>query len=351
MRELKLADQTITEPDIFVIAELGSNHMGDPDLCEKMILEAANCGVSAIKMQKRDNRAMFTKSAYSRPYDNELSYGKTYGEHREHLDWFGYKEFARFKRLTESLGMIFFATPFEPSSADFLLNLDIPLFKVASCDVSNWPLVEHIASFGRPMLISTGGCAEQDLIDLHKKLGVINKNYAVLHCISTYPNEDSQLNLRVITRLGEIFQHHIIGFSSHHPGLLPIYLARLAGATIFEVHFTLNRGFRGTDHGFSMEPAGLKKICADLRRIEPMMGNPTKTVLEAEKGGFITKMGKGIYLNRPKKAGEIVQKTDISIKSPYQNGLKPSEIGQIDGKVLVNDVSTGVPLQKEDFYD
>lgn len=190
MRELEIGNKTISDSDCFVIAEIGSNHMGDPDLCERMIVEAAKCGVDAVKMQKRNNQKMFTKTALAKPYNNELSYGATYGEHREHLDWFGKKEFERFKATAEKHGVIFFATPFEEDSAKFLHDLGVDLWKIASCDVTNIPLVKKIAGYNQPMIISTGGVSLDDIFALFDAISPINDNFALLHCISTYPNTD-----------------------------------------------------------------------------------------------------------------------------------------------------------------
>lgn len=350
MRELKIGNRIITDDDCFIIAEIGSNHMGDADLCEKMIVEAAKCGVDAVKMQKRNNRKMFTKTALAKPYNNELSYGATYGEHREHLDWFGRKEFERFKAIAEKHGLIFFATPFEEDSAEFLHDLGVGLWKIASCDVTNIPLVQKIAGYNQPMIISTGGASLDDITALYDAIYPINDNFAILHCISTYPNSDLTLNLRTITKFRQLFPHHIIGFSSHHPGVLPLMVARTLGASIFEVHFTLNRGERGTDHGFSMEPRGLELICHDLKRIGIMLGSERKEAFEYEKGGFVSKMGKSIYVNRFIPAGETLKKEDICLKSPAE-GLKPFEINRIIGKTLINNVSTGIALKKEDFNE
>ncbi len=348
MRKLKIGNRTITDNDVFVIAEIGANHMGDPDLCEQMIIEAAKCGVSAVKMQKRNNKKMFTKSALARSYDNDLSYGKTYGEHREYLDWFGRKEFLRFKIIAEKYGVIFFATPFEEDSAEFLYDLGVPLWKIASCDVSNLPLIRKVAEYGQPMIISTGGATINDMNTIFSEIYPINQNFCFLHCISTYPNTDPMLNLRVIANMREYFTHNLIGFSSHHPGILPIMVARTLGASVFEVHFTLNRGARGTDHGFSMEPRGLELICQDLKRINVMLGKRDKQVLPEETGGFIRKMGKSIYVNRQMMAGEVIKREFLCLKSPA-DGLKPSEMDNIVGKRLINDLSTGIALQKEDI--
>jgi N-acetylneuraminate synthase/sialic acid synthase len=345
-RELTIRDRIITEADCFIIAEIGSNHGGDPDLCEKMIITAAKCGVDAVKLQKRDNDFMFTKGALARPYQNEYSYGKTYGEHRQRLDWFGEKEFRRFKATADKYGVIFFATPFEERSADFLHGIGVELWKIASCDVTNLPLVIKVARYEQPIIISTGGASWNDILTLTEEISGINDNFALLHCVSTYPNEDKDLNLKVVESFLQKYPENIIGFSSHHPGILPLMVARALGASIFEVHFTLNRGSRGTDHGFSMEPHGLETICQDLKRVSVMLGTGEKVVRDEEKSGFVSKMGKGIYLNRPMKAGEVIGSGDIVLKSPADI-LKPIETHKVVGHVLVNDLSTGIPVRKE----
>ena len=344
---LTINDRILRGHKPFVIAELGCNHMGNPDICEEMIIRAALCGVDAVKLQKRNNERMFLKAALDKPYCNELSYGATYGEHRKHLDWFGEREFRRFQGVADKHGVLLFATPFEEESADFLARLNMPLYKIASCDVTNPGLARHIARFGKPMIISTGGATLQDIRRLTDAIDPINDNYALLHCISTYPNEDWELNLRVIMRLQEMYPDKLIGFSSHHPGVMPLLVARALGASIFEVHFTLNRGWKGTDHGFSMEPRGLETLCQDLKRVRVMIGNGEKEIMPKEKSGFISKMGKGVYAARPMQAGHVIRPEDIAIKSPYSGGLHPYEAEEIIGHELICDCATGVNLTRE----
>ena len=331
MRKLVLSDRVLTQKDCFVIAEIGSNHGGDPDLCEQMIIAAARCGVDAVKMQKRDNRRMFQRCALDAPYENEFSYGKTYGEHRDRLDWFGWKEFERFKATAKKHGIIFFATPFEEASADFLHALGVNLWKIASCDVTNLPLVEKVARYGDPVIISTGGASMEDIDRLVRRIGPITSNYALLHCVSTYPNTDSNINLGVITTLRETYPLQLIGFSSHHPGLLPLTIARTLGAAIFEVHFTMNRGSRGTDHGFSIEPKGLAQAVEDIKRVRTMIGTGKKEPLEAERKGFIRKMGKAVYAARPIPSGKILEAEDMEAKSPA-DGLPPWRMPGLIGR-------------------
>lgn len=349
MRQLQIGDRVLTDKDCFVIAELGSNHMGDVELAEEMIVKAARCGVNAVKLQKRDNQRMFTKTALNKSYDNDFSFGPTYKAHREKLDWFGGIEFQRLKNVAEDLGVWFFATPFEEESALFLNALGVPMFKIASCDVNNHPFLRFVASMQKPMIISTGGHTMDEIDEMTNALDEINPNYALLHCVSLYPNEDKDLQLRNIVAMRSLYKDKLIGFSSHHPGTLPLMIARSLGASIFEVHFTMNRGYKGTDHGFSMEPQGLERICEDLPRVDVMMGDGLRHVSDEERSGFVSKMGKGVYLVKGLKAGDTVREIDIVIKSPAGDGLKPGEVGQAVGAVLKEDCSTGVCLKSEMF--
>jgi len=348
MRQLKIGNRTITDNDVFIVAEIGCNHMGDLSLAEKMVREAARCGADAVKFQVRDNARMFTKSLLELEYNNELSYGRTYGEHRAALDWFGGIELETLQCVAEKWNVLFFATPFEEKSADLLEQMDVPLYKIASCDVTNIPLVQHVAEFGKPIIISTGGAALDEIDELVRAIEPINPNFAILHCISLYPNTDKVLNLRTITLLKHKYPKTIIGFSSHHPGLLPLYIARTLGASIFEVHFTMNRGSKGTDHGFSLEPNGLRTLCEDLKRIRPMIGSYEKLVHEPEKTGFVLKFGKGLYLRHPLEKGSIIKQEDICIKAPAGD-IKPHKVGEIIGKMLKKSKTTETCLKGGDF--
>jgi len=348
MRKLTIGDRVITDDNVFVIAEIGSNHGGDPDLCEKMIIEAAKCGVDAVKLQKRDNSIMFTKEALNRPYDNEFSYGKTYGEHRQHLDWFGKTEFVWMQDTAIKHGVLFFATPFEEASADFLYEIGMPIWKIASCDVTNLPLVKKVAGYGQPVIISVGGASMDAIKAMVDTIGPINSNFAILHCVSVYPNEDFQLNLNFIETLRTMYSDNIIGFSSHSPGQDTIKDAIGVGARIIEAHFTLNRGSRGTDHGFSLEPKGMSDICEYWKRRKLRLGSSIRHVYPEEKCGFIKKFGKAIHAARHIPAGKVIESSDLTIKSPA-DGLPPGEFDKIIGRVTLFDLSTDSGLSWGDF--
>ena len=136
----------------YVIAEIGHNHQGSVEKARELFREAKLAGAHAVKLQKRDNRGLYTRAAYHKPYDNENSFGSTYGEHREFLE-FGVNEYLELQSYAAELGVDFFATAFDLASADFLHALDVPAYKVASGDLNSTPLLRHVASFGKPIFV------------------------------------------------------------------------------------------------------------------------------------------------------------------------------------------------------
>ena len=332
---------------IFFIAEIGANHNGDFELCKQMIVKAKECGADAVKLQKRNNDKLFMKSILDAPYNSEYAQTTgTYREHREYLDRFGDKEFRELKKLADDIGIIFFATPFDFDSVDFLESIGVELYKIASCDLKNIPLIKYIASKGKPIVMSTGGGTKQDIIHaVHAIPYEMCKNLAVLHCVSTYPNKDEQLNLSI---LQSFFKDNDIvsGFSSHHSGILPFFVAYMCGARVFEAHFTFNRGMSGSDHGFSLEPQALRKVCYDLKRIPVMLGDGEKKVLPEEQKGFIWKFGKAIHPVKRIKEGQVLTTENIAIKAPA-DGLPPERYNDVIGKVAICDISTGDTLTED----
>ena len=150
MRELTIDNKTIRDDgDCYVIAEIGHNHQGDLETAKEMFKVANACGADAVKLQKRDNRQLYTEAGYNKPYDNPNSYGATYGEHREFLE-FGLEEYQELQAYAKEIGVTMFATAFDFNSADFLAELDMPVFKLASGDLKNIPLLTHIARFQKP---------------------------------------------------------------------------------------------------------------------------------------------------------------------------------------------------------
>jgi N-acetylneuraminate synthase/sialic acid synthase len=332
MRELSLGSKTITDgAECYVIAEIGHNHQGDVEKAKDMFRVAKECGADAVKLQKRDNRSLFTRAMYDSPYENENSYGATYGEHREALE-FGRDEYLELKAYADELGITLFATAFDFKSADFLADLDMPLYKVASADLKNTPLLRHVARIGRPMIISTGGAMMEDVERAYEAIIPINQQLCILQCTASYPASVEDLNLRVLTSFRDRFPEAVVGLSDHQDGIAMSLLAYALGARVFEKHFTLHHTWKGTDQAFSLEPAGMRKMVRDLRRAADALGDGEKRVLPCEVKPLF-KMGKKLVAARDLSPGHVLTAEDIGIKSP-SDGLPPYELDRLIGHRL-----------------
>ena len=164
----------------YVIAEIGHNHQGSLERARELFREAKLAGAHAVKLQKRHNRGLYTRAAYDKPYDNENSFGSTYGEHREFLE-FELKEYSELQAYAKELGVDFFATAFDVHSADFLKGLDVPAVKIASGDLKSTPLLTHVARMGKPMVISTGGALIEDVQRAYDTIMPINQEIGRAH--------------------------------------------------------------------------------------------------------------------------------------------------------------------------
>jgi sialic acid synthase len=327
--------------EMYVIAEIGHNHQGNVEKCKELFRAAKTAGAHAVKLQKRDNRTLFTREAYDKPYDNPNSFGESYGAHREFLE-FGWDEFVELKRFASELGLDFFSTAFDLPSADFLARLGVPAFKLASGDLKSIPLLRHVASFGKPMFVSTGGATMEDVRRAYEAIVPINKQLCLMQCTAGYPPEWNELNLRVIETFRREFPLAVIGFSSHDNGIAMSIAAYMLGARAIEKHFTLNRAMKGTDHPFSLEPIGLTKMIRDLRRLRVALGDGVKRTYDSEKVP-LTKMGKSLYAARALSKGHLLKSGDIVMKSPG-GGLPPCELDRLVGKRLAVDVREEQPL-------
>ena len=304
-REISISGVRIADDSrSFVIAEVGHNHQGNVDTAKKMIKAAVDAGASAVKLQKRDNRSLFTSAYYDRPYNSENSFGDSYGEHREFLE-FDYDQYKELQSYSNELGTIFFATAFDFKSADFLQNLDVPAFKIASGDLKNLPLINYLADFGKPLIISTGGGYQEDIDRVVESLESKKAQYSILQCTAGYPPAWNELNLGVITTLRNKFPSTVIGFSSHDNGIAMSVAAYALGARIIEKHFTLNRTLKGTDHAFSLEPQGLSKLVRDLDRLHVALGDGIKSQYPSESDP-LQKMGKKIVAARALPKGTVL---------------------------------------------
>lgn len=341
--EIRLGDRIISDDSpCFLIAEIGHNHSGNVDTAKSLIDKAVECGAHAVKTQKRTNPSLYTRAMLDRPYDNRNSFGKTYGEHREALE-FGRDEYLELMKYAESRGIIFFATAFDFEAVDFLEDVNAPAHKIASGDVTNTPLIEYIAQTGKPVFMSTGAATMGEVQVAYRALRKHNSQISLLQCTAVYPVEDySELALNVIQVYREEFPDAIIGYSGHETGIVMPVVAYVLGARVVEKHFTLNRAMKGTDHGFSLEPAGLARVSRDLERTRLALGSREKKFYVSEREAR-RKMGKSITLKQYLPAGTELTADLVTFKSPG-DGIPPSELEHVLGRTLTRDLPEDTQL-------
>ena len=331
MRKLSIDGKIIEDAgNCYVIAEIGHNHQGKVKTCMEMFKVAKECGADAVKLQKRNNRQLYTRGAYDKPYEHSNSFGLTYGRHREFLE-FGWAEYRELQDYAAEIGVTMIATAFDFSSADFLAKLDIPAFKIASGDLKNIPLLTHIAGFQKPIIISTGGATMEDVDRAYDAIMPLNTQLCILQCTAGYPADFEELNLRVIETYRKRFPNVVAGLSSHDNGISMAVAAYMLGARVIEKHFTLNHTWKGTDHVFSLEPNGFRKMVRDLHRLSIAIGDGAKRVYASELAA-ITKMGKKLVAARDLPPGYSIRREDIAIKSPG-DGLHPFDLDKVIGRI------------------
>jgi N-acetylneuraminate synthase/sialic acid synthase len=334
VRELLIDGRRIADDTpCFVIAEIGHNHQGSIERARELIHAAKDVGVDAVKLQKRDNRRLYTRALYESAYDNENSFGPTYGAHREalELDRVAYREL---RDEARELGLVFFATAFDETSAEVLAELELPAFKIASGDLTNTPLLRHVASFGKPLVVSTGGATIEDVDRAVEAVTGAGGTLCLLQCTAAYPAAVEDLNLGAITTLRERYPELVVGLSDHQDGIAMAPVAYILGARVVEKHFTLSHTAKGTDHAFSLMPEGMRKLVRDLRRVPIAIGDGVKRPLPSEEQP-LRKMGKKLVAARPLEAGHVLAEGDLVAKSPADGGLPPYALDELLGRPLL----------------
>lgn len=330
----------------YVIAEIGHNHQGSVELCEQIVVAAAEAGADCIKLQKRENKIQFTNAAYNAVYNSENSYGRTYGEHREFLE-FNKEQYNRIKAKANELEMGFCSTAFDIPSVDFLVDVGVDYIKIASGDIVNIPLLKYASATGLPMVVSTGAATLDEVDAAVDSLRTGKSEFALLQCTSGYPAVHEELNINVIQTYRNRYPDTIIGFSSHENGTTMPVVAYAMGARIIEKHFTTDRTMKGTDQAFSLSPSGMRRMCKDLKNAHLALGDGRKCVYDSERG-HIKKQRKSIVAARPIKTGETIDASMLAFKVPNE-GLLPYEINQIIGQVAKVDMAEDHYIQFADL--
>jgi sialic acid synthase SpsE len=264
----------------YVIAEAGLNHNGSVEIAKKLIDVAAVAGADAVKFQKRTIDKLAVKATLDAKDDRFPEFGSTYREIREHLE-FTLEQYKELKTYSESKKLDFIVTAFDTDAADFLEELGIEIYKLASHSATNLELLEYLASTGKASIMSTG-MADLDEVDRAVEIFGNHKTpLYLLHCVSAYPTPLNECNLNMIDVLKQRYQLPT-GYSGHELGYLPTVLAVCMGAQMVERHYTLDNNMVGFDHKMSLEPDELIAMVRDIRNVPAIQGNGEKEVSETE---------------------------------------------------------------------
>ncbi len=229
---------------------------------------------------------------------------------------------------------MFFATAFDEASADLLEELDVPAYKIASGDLRNTPLLRHVAAFGKPLIVSTGGATLDDVDRAVDAVTAVNPQLCLLQCTASYPAAVEELELGVIASYRERYPELVVGLSDHQDGIAMAPVAYMLGARVIEKHFTSSHAAKGTDHAFSLMPEGMRKLVRDLRRVPVAIGDGAKRPLPSEDAPM-RKMGKQLVAARPLAAGHVLADGDLVAKSPADGGVPPYRLDALLGRPLV----------------
>ena len=260
----------------FIIAEIGINHNGDVDLAKRLISVALAAGCDAVKFQKRTVEVVYTAEELAKPRENP--FGPTNGDLKYGLE-FEQEEYEEINAFCKSIKMLWFASPWDEASVDFLEQFHPPVYKIASASLTDDRLLRHIRSTGKPIILSTGMSTYAEIDHAVEILG--KEDLALMHATSTYPATYPELNLRAIPTMAERYGIPV-GYSGHETGIPTSVCAAALGACCVERHITMDRAMWGSDHAASLEPNGISRLVRDIRLWEQAKGDGVKRVYERE---------------------------------------------------------------------
>ena len=332
----------------YVIAEIGSNHNGDMNLCLELIDAAVAAGANAVKFQSWSEESLISKQEYEKNTE--------YSDKKKHFG--SLREMVRAYQLSDDQhrqaaahcrdrGIEFCSTPFSEAEVDLLDDLEVPFFKIASMDVDNLPLVRYAARKGKPLLLSTGMASMAEICRLVEAVREVGSDQIVLlHCVSLYPPDVGLMNLRNIKMLRDVFDVPT-GFSDHSIGTALPLAAIALGACLVEKHFTLDTQMDGWDHAISAEPGDLSVIVEQGRAVRAALGVYQRVVSEEEQSKR-TSFRRSIVVRGDLPVGHVLTPTDLTAKRPG-TGISPSEQPNLWGRTLARAVEADQVLQWDDL--
>lgn len=338
-------EKFINEKKVFIIAELSANHGKDINIAKKTILAAKEAGADAVKIQTYtpDTMTINCDNEYFKLKSGTIWDGRSlYELYKEaYTPWEWQKELMEY---ANDIGLIFFSTPFDKTAVDFLEELNVPAYKIASFEIKDIPLIEYVASKGKPILISTGIASISDIeeaVNTCRKHG--NNEIVLLKCTSSYPAEPKDANLRTIQNMKETFGVEV-GISDHTIGSTVAILSVAMGAKVIEKHFILDKSIGGPDSSFSMEPNQFEEMVKSVRTAEIALGKVDYSIDENKKKNRL--IGRSLFIVKDINEGELFTEENLkSIRPGY--GLEPKYLNEILGKKANIEIKRGTPMKWE----
>ncbi len=348
--EFQIGDKKIGENHpTFIIAELSANHMNDFDIAVKTIEAMAEAGADAVKFQTftpntitLDCNNDYFQIKQGTVWDGQVLYD-LYEDAYMPWDWQ-----PKLKKIAEDLGLIVFSSPFDKTSVDFLEDMEVPAYKIASFEITDIPLIEYVASKGKPIIISTGIATLEDIeLAIKTCLDIGNDKISLLKCTSSYPAPLDEINLKTIPDMIKKFDV-IIGLSDHTLGGEVSTAAVALGAKIVEKHFILNRNMGGPDSEFSMEPQEFKLMVDSIRNVEKALGKINYDL--SEKSQLNREFSRSLFVAENLKKEDVI--TEENVRSVRPNfGLHTKYLKDILGKKINQDLEKGTPFKLEYIGD
>lgn len=347
VRTMKIGNRSVGADDRpFVIAEMSGNHNQDLDRAMAIVEAAADAGVHAIKLQTYTADTMTLDIAEGEFFiadDKSLWKGESLYTlyQKAHTPWEWHRPI--FKRCKE-LGVICFSTPFDTTAVDFLEELDVPCYKIASFENTDLPLIRKVAATGKPVIVSTGMASVAELDETVNALREGGcEDFVLLKCTSSYPASSDNTNIRTIPHLSQLFNCQV-GLSDHTMGIGVAIASVALGATVIEKHFTLRRADGGVDAAFSLEPEELKSLVIETERAWKSLGDVKYGAIDDEKKSM--QFRRTLYVAKDLKAGDVLTSENLRAIRPGR-GLPPKYFDILLGKKVNQSVKKGTPLSWE----
>lgn len=349
MRQIKIRNKTIGDKQrTYIIAEFGVNHNGSLERAKEAIIKAAQAGADAIKFQTYTADELVVKGT-PKFWDAESKVDEGLDQYQAYkaLEGFKYEWYPELIKICEEHNIEFLSTPFSIEAADYLNSLGMKAFKIASSDLGYLQMIEHIARFDKPILLSTGAAT---LEEITQAVGTIeatgNMKTIILHCTLKYPTEIQDANLNLIPILKSYFPEYPVGLSDHTLGILTPIVASVIGANVIEKHYTIDKTLdKSADHWLSVDPEELRSIVLGIRAANIMKGKNEKKVFDCEKETRLyDKRSIVSRVDIPK--GTTITKDMLTCKRPG-TGIAPKMMNMVIGAVAHEDIKEDTTLQWE----